>query len=165
MDAIDKAVNNNFMQGRRMKAVSDWAIRHGKGLLQSFADVGNIASYAHTFVMSSFAVDGGIDLAEFADGRELMQTVRAGAVKWLPQRGIPAADTHRPDKVASNNGPAGPPAEAVASKKAPPPSEARPEWALVRSFLEAKDADFLPSDLHLMRAGRSKRPTMLWSKI
>ncbi|KAK3251085.1 hypothetical protein CYMTET_39566 [Cymbomonas tetramitiformis] len=201
MSAIDKAVDKNFMQGRRndggMKAVSDWSIRHGKGILQSFSDVGNIASYAHTFVMSSFGVDGGVDLeplvclaesahakwkawgaygatlleavefdsllqAEFADGRELMKTVREGAANWLPQRGIPAADTHRPDKVTSINGvsrkrPAGPPAEAVASKKAAPVSEGRPERALMRIFWESNEEDFVPSKLHVTRAGANDR--------
>ncbi|KAK3234909.1 hypothetical protein CYMTET_54862 [Cymbomonas tetramitiformis] len=66
MNVIDKAVDQNFVRGRRqdegMKAVSEWAAQHGKGLLQSFADEGNIDSFAHTFVMSSVGVDGGVDL-------------------------------------------------------------------------------------------------------
>ncbi|KAK3286700.1 hypothetical protein CYMTET_5756 [Cymbomonas tetramitiformis] len=76
-----------------------------------------------------------------AYGATLLEAVEFDS---LMQRGIPAADTHRPDKVTSDNGvsrkrPAGPPAEAVASKKAPPPaSEGRPERDLILEVEEPR---------------------------
>ncbi|KAK3259473.1 hypothetical protein CYMTET_31526 [Cymbomonas tetramitiformis] len=111
-------------------------------------------------------VKNALTQAEFADGRELMKIVREGAANWLPQREISAV---RPDKVTSINGvsrkrPAGPPVEAAASKNAHPVSEGRPERALVRIFRESNEVDFVPSKLHVTRAGAND-PTMLWSKI